>query len=122
MPVLDGLEATRLIKAAEELRDAKVIAYTANASIPELLAEPGLWLSCRSHRRLMSSSQPFSTQWASNPLEWRGGRVCYPVSTFSDSCAHSPSASEPFRLSCVQSPSIPLEPRHQIYRIATMQE
>ena len=39
MPVLDGLEATRLIKAAEELRDAKVIAYTGNASIPELLAE-----------------------------------------------------------------------------------
>ena len=26
MPVLDGLEATRLIKAAEELREAKVIA------------------------------------------------------------------------------------------------
>jgi CheY-like chemotaxis protein len=28
MPVLNGLEATRLIKAAEGLRDAKVIAYT----------------------------------------------------------------------------------------------
>ncbi len=39
MPVLDGLEATRLIKAAEELREAKVIAYTGNASIPDLLAK-----------------------------------------------------------------------------------
>ena len=39
MPVLDGLEATRLIKAAEELREAKVIAYTGNDSIPDLLAK-----------------------------------------------------------------------------------
>jgi two-component system cell cycle response regulator DivK len=39
MPVLDGLEATRLIKAADELRDANVIAFTGNASIPELLVE-----------------------------------------------------------------------------------
>ena len=39
MPVLDGLEATRLIKAAEELREAKVIAYTGNASISDLLAK-----------------------------------------------------------------------------------
>ena len=31
MPVLDGIEATRLIKAAEETRDARVIAYTGNA-------------------------------------------------------------------------------------------
>ena len=29
MPVLDGIEATRLIKAIDELRDASVIAYTA---------------------------------------------------------------------------------------------
>jgi CheY-like chemotaxis protein len=39
MPVLDGLEATRLIKAAEELREAKVIAHTGNASIPDLLVK-----------------------------------------------------------------------------------
>jgi CheY-like chemotaxis protein len=39
MPVLDGLEATRLIKAAEGLREAKVIAYTGNASIPEAWVE-----------------------------------------------------------------------------------
>jgi CheY-like chemotaxis protein len=39
MPVLDGLEATRLIKAADELRDANVIAFTGNASIPELLVK-----------------------------------------------------------------------------------
>jgi len=39
MPVLDGLEATRLIKAAEELREAKVIAYTGNASISDLLVK-----------------------------------------------------------------------------------
>ena len=32
MPVLDGLEATRLIKAAETTRDARVIAYTGNPS------------------------------------------------------------------------------------------
>jgi CheY-like chemotaxis protein len=33
MPVLDGIEATRLIKASEATRDARVIAYTANASL-----------------------------------------------------------------------------------------
>jgi len=32
MPVLDGIEATRLIKAAEATRDARVIAYTSNPS------------------------------------------------------------------------------------------
>jgi CheY-like chemotaxis protein len=32
MPVLDGIEATRLIKAAEATRDARVIAYTGNPS------------------------------------------------------------------------------------------
>ena len=31
MPVLDGLEATRLIKAADATRHARVIAYTGNA-------------------------------------------------------------------------------------------
>src|SRR5687767_6805760 len=30
MPVLDGIEATRLIKASEATRDARVIAYTGN--------------------------------------------------------------------------------------------
>jgi CheY-like chemotaxis protein len=34
MPVLDGIEATRLIKATEELRESKVIAYTGTVSIP----------------------------------------------------------------------------------------
>jgi len=32
MPVLDGIEATRLIKAAEATRHARVIAYTGNPS------------------------------------------------------------------------------------------
>jgi CheY-like chemotaxis protein len=32
MPVLDGVEATRLIKAAEATRDARIIAYTGNPS------------------------------------------------------------------------------------------
>jgi CheY-like chemotaxis protein len=32
MPVLDGIEATRLIKANEATRDARVIAYTGNPS------------------------------------------------------------------------------------------
>ncbi len=32
MPVLDGIEATRLIKASEATRDARVIAYTGNPS------------------------------------------------------------------------------------------
>lgn len=32
MPVLDGIEATRLIKAVEATRDARIIAYTANPS------------------------------------------------------------------------------------------
>ena len=33
MPVLDGIEATRLIKANAATRDARVIAYTANPSL-----------------------------------------------------------------------------------------
>jgi len=32
MPVLDGIEATRLIKASEATRDARVIAHTGNPS------------------------------------------------------------------------------------------
>jgi CheY-like chemotaxis protein len=32
MPVLDGVEATRLIKAGDATRHARVIAYTGNAS------------------------------------------------------------------------------------------
>ncbi len=35
MPVLDGIEATRLIKASEATRDARVIAYTGNPSFDE---------------------------------------------------------------------------------------
>jgi CheY-like chemotaxis protein len=35
MPVLDGIEATRLIKAAEATRDARVIAYTGNPSFDD---------------------------------------------------------------------------------------
>jgi CheY-like chemotaxis protein len=34
MPVLDGIEATRLIKATEGIRESKVIAYTGTGSIP----------------------------------------------------------------------------------------
>jgi CheY-like chemotaxis protein len=34
MPVLDGLEATRLIKSAHATRESRVIAYTGNGSIP----------------------------------------------------------------------------------------
>ena len=41
MPVLDGIEATRLIKATEGIREAKVIAYTGNVSIPRDLVERG---------------------------------------------------------------------------------
>ena len=36
MPVLDGIEATRLIKATEGIRESKVIAHTGNTSIPAL--------------------------------------------------------------------------------------
>jgi two-component system cell cycle response regulator DivK len=35
MPVLDGIEATRLIKAIEATRNARVIAYTGNPSFDE---------------------------------------------------------------------------------------
>lgn len=35
MPVLDGIEATRLIKAGEATRDARVIAYTGNPSFED---------------------------------------------------------------------------------------
>jgi two-component system, cell cycle response regulator DivK len=34
MPVLNGLEATRLIKATQATRESRVIAYTGNGSIP----------------------------------------------------------------------------------------
>ena len=34
MPVLDGLEATRLIKASHATRESRIIAYTGNGSIP----------------------------------------------------------------------------------------
>jgi two-component system cell cycle response regulator DivK len=35
MPVLNGLEATRLIKAIDTIRDVRVIAHTAEAHLPE---------------------------------------------------------------------------------------
>jgi CheY-like chemotaxis protein len=34
MPVLNGLEATRLLKAAQATRESRVIAYTGNGAIP----------------------------------------------------------------------------------------
>jgi CheY-like chemotaxis protein len=37
MPVLNGIEATRLIKATEATRESRVIAYTGNGSIPSPL-------------------------------------------------------------------------------------
>jgi CheY-like chemotaxis protein len=39
MPMLDGLEATRLIKAAAATRHARVIAYTGNPTLSDSLAE-----------------------------------------------------------------------------------
>ena len=36
MPILGGLEATRLIKAIDALRDARVIAYTGNPAYDAL--------------------------------------------------------------------------------------
>jgi len=36
MPVLNGIEATRLIKATEATKDAKVIAHTADPGMPEV--------------------------------------------------------------------------------------
>jgi CheY-like chemotaxis protein len=39
MPVLDGIEATRLIKASEVTRHARVIAYTANPSLDSTLVQ-----------------------------------------------------------------------------------
>jgi CheY-like chemotaxis protein len=38
MPVLDGIEATRLIKATNAIRESKIIAYTGNDPIPPPLA------------------------------------------------------------------------------------
>jgi CheY-like chemotaxis protein len=37
MPVLNGLEATRLIKATHATRESRIIAYTGNSSIPPAL-------------------------------------------------------------------------------------
>ena len=36
MPVLDGIEAARLIKAIDELRETRLIAYTARLPQPEI--------------------------------------------------------------------------------------
>jgi CheY-like chemotaxis protein len=38
MPVLDGLEATRSIKAIDAIRDSRVIAYTATPALPDVVA------------------------------------------------------------------------------------
>ncbi|HEY0874916.1 MAG TPA: response regulator [Vicinamibacterales bacterium] len=38
MPVLNGLDATRLLTSTAATRESKVIAYTGNGSIPPLLA------------------------------------------------------------------------------------
>jgi CheY-like chemotaxis protein len=40
MPVLDGLEATRLIKATEATRHARVIAYTSDPPLADSAVEP----------------------------------------------------------------------------------
>jgi two-component system, cell cycle response regulator DivK len=39
MPVLDGIEATRLIKSTEATRPARVIAYTGNPSLDDSLVQ-----------------------------------------------------------------------------------
>ena len=39
MPVLDGIEATRLIKAGKATRGARVIAYTGNPSLDDNAAQ-----------------------------------------------------------------------------------
>lgn len=39
MPVLDGIEATRLIKASKATRGARVIAYTGNPSVDDYAAQ-----------------------------------------------------------------------------------
>ena len=39
MPVLDGIESTRLIKASEATRQARVIAYTANPTLDHGLVQ-----------------------------------------------------------------------------------
>lgn len=39
MPVLDGIEATRLLKAAEATRQARVIAYTGNSPLDDSVVE-----------------------------------------------------------------------------------
>jgi len=40
MPVLDGLEATRLIKAIDAIRDARIIAYTATPTLSAVYVNP----------------------------------------------------------------------------------
>jgi two-component system cell cycle response regulator DivK len=39
MPVLDGIEATRLIKKIDAIRDARVIAYTAKSALSQFLID-----------------------------------------------------------------------------------
>ena len=71
MPVLDGLEATRLIKASEAMRQARVIAYT---STPRRVT---VWL--RSYSRVywrnLRLRPPFS-QWFSTSRVFDRSRRC----------------------------------------------
>src|SRR5690348_8467975 len=53
MPVLNGLEATRLIKATQATRESRVIAYTGNGSTHRR-SRRGSSPSCQSHRRRTS--------------------------------------------------------------------
>jgi CheY-like chemotaxis protein len=61
MPVLNGLEATRLIKATQATRESRVIAYTGNGSTRRR-SSGGSSPSCQSHRRRTSCSRLFRTQ------------------------------------------------------------
>ena len=59
MPVLDGLEAARLIRAIDELRNTRVIAYTAGQSPPTselftaILRKPSPARGRRRHRQAL---------------------------------------------------------------------
>jgi CheY-like chemotaxis protein len=57
MPVLDGLEATRLIKAADATRDGRVIAFTADSTLSRSLVER-LFVAVLQNRRPPTSSSP----------------------------------------------------------------
>jgi CheY-like chemotaxis protein len=82
MPVLDGIEATRLIKAGEATRDARVIACTGNPTFDDSRTQTLFAAALRKPATPVSCSQRFNTLPVSRPSHTAEPRL-WPVPTAS---------------------------------------